>query len=160
MEDETYYFAYGSNMNEQRMINRKVYFAERQVAKLTNYRFKINVALENQFGAANIEETSDGNDCVHGVLYTIKVKGLSTLDIYEDVDNGMYERRLVTLKLSDGKFVEATTYVGLKTDDTIRKVCKGYLEHILRGRDVLPNEYSDWLEKTFNDWCIDTPCWE
>ena len=153
---DLWYFAYGSNMNQQRMIDRKVGFTDRQVAKLDGYKFKLNMSLGEGFTAANICQT-DGEH-VYGVLYRCNEKGLSTLDIFEEVDNGLYERRKVFVELSDGTKAEATTYVALVTDDSLHKVSAHYLHHILEGRDILPNEYVEWLEKEFRDWCVDTPC--
>ena len=53
----------------------------------------------------------------------------------------------------------AVTYVACahRVDDAIRKVETEYLEHILCGRDVLPEDYVGWLEG-FREWCVDGTC--
>eukprot|EP00111_Clytia_hemisphaerica_P017133 TCONS_00050754-protein len=122
MADDTldlWYFSYGSNMNQQRMTDRKVDFTDRQVAKLDGYKFKLNMSLGEGFTAANICQMDDAH--VYGVLYRCNEKGLSTLDTFEEVDNGLYERRKIQVELSNGTKVEATTYVALVTDDSLRK---------------------------------------
>ncbi|XP_066934622.1 gamma-glutamylcyclotransferase-like [Clytia hemisphaerica] len=156
--DEVYYFAFGSNMNADRMTDRKVYFTERKCAKLSNYELKLHKVLRNGTAAANIIETK--GHCVYGALYRCTEKGLFALDKYEGVRNKMYERKTVNVELSDGSVVKAVTYIALKdkTDDNICKVGFDYLQHILKGRDILPNDYVDWIEKTFTCWCVDAPC--
>ena len=146
--DEVYYFAFGSNMNQDRMTDRKVYFTERKCAKLENYELKLHKILRNGTAAANIIETE--GQCMYGALYRCTEKGLSTLDKFEGVRNKMYERKTVYVELSDGTVVKAVTYIALKdkTDDNLQKVGFDYLQHILKGRDILPNEYVDWIEKT------------
>lgn len=164
-DDDIYYFAYGSNLNQNRMINRKVYFTERQCAKLTNYEFKLHKELKNGTVAANIVKASndgcgDEKACVYGALYHCKGEALTTLDKFE-ARGISYERETVEVEiLSNGKKVKAVTYVALpkKINDNLHKVATDYLHHILQGRDILPKEYINWIETTFTGWCVDAVC--
>lgn len=166
-EDDIYYFAYGSNLNQNRMINRKAYFTERQCAKLINYEFKLHKELKNGTVAANIVKATN-NDvtgggeaaCVYGALYRCKKEALVTLDKFE-ARGISYERETVEVEIqSTGQKVNAITYIALpkKINDDLHKVATDYLHHILEGRDILPKKYIDWIETTFSGWCVDAVC--
>ena len=160
---DVYYFAYGSNLNKERMLHRNVSFTERQCAKLTNYQFKLHKVLKNGTVAANIVKTTEvtnGEQCVYGALYRCQEGALLTLDKFEHRGKS-YERRTVTVEIqSSGNNVDAVTYVALpdKIDDDLCKVATDYLHHILQGRDILPKEYIEWIENTFSGWCVDVMC--
>ena len=69
---EIYYFAYGSNMSEKRMINRGLTPLSKQLGTLENYKFIINKkSYKNpNLGFANVMPSE--NDYVEGILYKIK----------------------------------------------------------------------------------------
>lgn len=162
-KDEVYYFAFGSNMNEERMRKRSVHFTERQCAKLSGYAFKLHKVLKNGTAAANVMETTtttENDDCVYGALYRIQEKGLLTLDKFEHRGKS-YDRKDVIVEItSTGEKVKAVTYVALsdKIDDDLKKVATDYLHHILQGRDILPKNYVEWIEKSFTGWCVGAVC--
>lgn len=77
-----YYFAYGSNMNEERMTKRGVDFTTRQFGVLKGYRLVFNKkASAGDWTYANIE--IDENDIVEGILYQISEAGIDSLDKFE-----------------------------------------------------------------------------
>ena len=75
-----YYFAYGSNMDVERMKKRKITFSNRCAAHLCCYRLEFDkVAKDNpQEGKANIVADDDG--LIEGVLYNIDAASLPILD--------------------------------------------------------------------------------
>lgn len=77
------YFAYGSNMNPERMRERNIYFSSRNHATLKGFRLEFNkVASRNsEEGYANIVLDKDGT--VEGILYDITNSDLIKLDRYE-----------------------------------------------------------------------------
>ena len=154
MEKTTYYFAFGSNINHLRMTTRKAYFKERRLAKLPNYEFKLNKLRINGTAAANI--TPCANSSVYGVLYTGTEATLRILDKFEGVTNGQYARENVIVELENGENVEAVTYVACsgRCVDNLCQVKTDYLDHILCGRDILPDHYIKFLEG-FKSWCVD-----
>lgn len=79
------YFAYGSNMNPERMKEREINFSEREHAILKGWKLKFNkVALRNpNEGYANIEE--DNESVVEGILYTIQDADIKNLIVMKDI---------------------------------------------------------------------------
>jgi len=145
-----YYFAYGSNMDKQRMqVERNIAFSRRCSAHLYGYHLEFNkVANDNpQEGKANI--VPDDGGLVEGALYDIDATSLPTLDKCE----GYHEHYLkipVKVRLpSDGKEVCAITYIANpdKIGDEL-KPRRCYLDHLLAGRDILSEGYLEWLEGT------------
>lgn len=145
MEQPERYFAYGSNLNAERMKERKAYYSDRVPAKLSGYRLAFAFNSGSGFGSATIVE--DPNSIVHGALYTMEKGGLETLDFFEWVDRGGYSRVPVKVELENGEMLDCITYVAMPAfykDGLIPS--KTYLNHLLKGKDVLPSEYYSILE--------------
>lgn len=139
------YFAFGSNMNPDRMRDRKAFFTDRVGAKLSDYKMSFSFRRPDGGGSCNIRP--EENSVVYGALYTLEAGGLNKLDVFELVSQGCYRRELVTVETSEGDKVEATAYV--VTDQFYQEGLVppiDYLEHCLAGKDVLPAEYYDFLE--------------
>jgi len=64
-----YYYAYGSNMNQQRMIERGVIFDEMKPAKLYDYELVFN-KVSKQGAVANVIYKKDS--VVEGILYRVQ----------------------------------------------------------------------------------------
>ena len=141
------YFAYGSNMNPDRMRGREINFSERKHTILEGWRLEFRkVASRNpEEGYANIEK--DKRIDVKSIIYTIRDSDIEKLDKYEGNSN-YYERLRVRVKLDDGKEEEAITYVS--KSDKVRiglKPSKEYVNHLLKGCDLLSKEYGDKLRR-------------
>ena len=141
------YFAYGSNMDPERMRKRGINFSKREHAILEGWRLAFNkIATRNpKEGFANIVKNEK---CfVEGILYTIPESDIEKLDRYEGYPNH-YERIKVRVRLNRGEEVEATTYVA--KFDKVReglKPSKEYLKHLLKGCDLLSEEYCERLRR-------------
>ena len=141
------YFAYGSNMDPERMKERGIDFSKRVHAILKGWRLKFNkVASRNpDEGYANIE--MDDGGVVEGILYTIKNSDIEKLDRYEGYPIH-YKKLKVKVRLYSGEDEEAITYVA--NPDKVReglKPSKDYLNHLLKGCDLLSEEYCEKLRK-------------
>lgn len=103
------YFAYGSNMNPQRMRGRNINYAERNPAILKGYTLKFNkVSFRNLHeGFANI--VPDAKEFVEGVLYDLSDTDIEKLDQYEGYPVH-YDRRQVKVMTGTGE-EEALTYI-------------------------------------------------
>ena len=135
------YFAYGSNMDPERMKERRINFSKREHAILEGWRLNFNkIASQNpNEGYANIE-VDDGN-VVEGVLYTIQDADIEKLNRYEGCPKH-YIKLKVRVKLDSSEEEEAITYVA--NPDKVReglKPSKDYLNHLLKGCDLLSEEY-------------------
>ena len=139
------YFAYGSNMNPERMIERGVSFTSRERAVLKGWRLKFNKvsSINAREGYANIER--DDNSVVEGILYTIDDKDIEKLDTYEGYPKH-YNRVVLKVKKDNGEEVEALVYIANpdKVKDGL-KPSKEYLNHLLRGCDLLSENYCNML---------------
>ena len=141
-----HYFAYGSNMNPERMKKRKAFFTSRIFAKLDKYRLEFNKTYSEYpgRGAANI--IPDDDRVVEGVLYETTDEGIKRLDRFEGYPVG-YRREEVSVELSGGESVNAVVYIA--NDDQVAdglKPSKEYMGHLLAGKDLLSKEYVSFLE--------------
>lgn len=146
-----YYFAYGSNMDKQRMKERKITFSdvERRAAHLSGYHLEFNkVANDNPLeGYANI--VPDGSGLVEGVLYNIDAASLPKLDKCEGYPDEYLKISIKVLLPSDGQKVCAITYIA-----NPKKIGEGlkprrcYLEYLLAGEDFLSASYFKRLQET------------
>jgi cation transport regulator ChaC len=139
------YFAYGSNMDQDRMKQRNIRFSKREHAILKGYRLEFNKIASGNEGYANI--VKDTNGIVEGILYEIEEEDIRKLDRYEGCPNHYY-RITVNVELDNGQIVEASTYIA--NQSMIKeglKPRKSYLEHLLKGCDLLSKEYCEMLKK-------------
>lgn len=141
------YFAYGSNMNPERMRQRGIEFSRREHVILNGWRLVFNkIASRNpKEGYANIEPDEEG--VVEGILYEIQDSDLEKLDRYEGYPNH-YNRIKVKVKLNNVQEVEAITYIA--QHDKIKsglKPSKDYLNHLLKGCDLLSEKYCERLRR-------------
>ena len=141
------YFAYGSNMNPDRMKQRGINFSKREHAILEGWKLLFNkIASRNpNEGYANIER--EEGSIVEGILYEIQGSDVEKLDKYEGYPNH-YERLNVRVRLDNGKEVEAVTYVANsnKVREGLRP-SREYLMDLLRECDLLSIEYWEKLRQ-------------
>ena len=107
------YFAYGSNMNKERMTERKINFTSRQFAKLDGYKLVFNKkAKDGNYTYANIIVSDD--EFVEGVLYEFSDEEISKLDKAEGFPIH-YDKIQVNLTDKENNSVNATTYIAKQT---------------------------------------------
>jgi gamma-glutamylcyclotransferase (GGCT)/AIG2-like uncharacterized protein YtfP len=135
------YFAYGSNMNPERMRERNINFSSREHAILRGWKLEFNkeASRNPKEGYANI--VPDENGIVEGILYEIQDSDLHKLDRCEGYPKH-YCRRDIEVQLDNGQKVMATTYVAnpSKVKEGL-KPTREYLDHLLKGCDILSKEY-------------------
>ena len=145
------YFAYGSNISENRMLNeRKINFISRKFAILENYKLLFNkVSKKNCYlGFANVVE-SDG-DVVEGVIYELNDSDINIIDKFEGANSNPshYCRKSVDV-ICGGKIINSIVYVA--NPDMIReniKPDKNYLNYLLEGKDIFSDKYYNDLKST------------
>ena len=140
------YFAYGSNMNPERMKERGIIFSKREYGILEGFRLVFNkiVSRYPREGYPNIME--DKNSKVEGILYEINDFDIEKLDYYEGYSEH-YQKRTVNVKLKDGKVISAIAYIANpKKISTGLKPSKEYLTHLIKGSDLLSLEYRNWIK--------------
>lgn len=142
-----WYFAYGSNMNAQRMITRKAYFTQRINATLPMHRLVFNKipSKEPGYGFANIE--ADNYENVYGILYEMQQSDIAELDKHEGVGGQHYERKIMTVETENGS-VEAVVYVAhpSKIQDGLIPT-EAYAENLYKGLDLLGEDLRQYLDR-------------
>lgn len=143
-----WYFAYGSNMDEERMRKRVGTWSARVPGVLAGWRLAFNKQADNKPGEgyANIVPSSDRT--VEGVLYAVDEEALVVLDRYEGVPWHYRRERLAVERKDTGETVEAVVYVACpeRVREGLRP-SREYLHHLLAGRDCLSAEYVQCLER-------------
>ena len=140
-----WYFAYGSNMSTDQMVERvgrSCIDVPPQVVRLPNYRFAFNVRGEGDIVYANLETLGPG---VWGVIYRCDDAALTSLDRFEKG----YHRTQV--EVFDGRQQPALAFVYLAKPECIThdgRVSDQYLQRILTGarQHALPEEYICQIE--------------
>ena len=142
-----WYFAYGSNMNAQRMITRKAYFTRRIKATLPMHRLVFNktASKEPGYGFANIE--ADNYEKVYGILYEMQESEVAELDRHEGVRGQHYERKTMTVETENGS-EEAVVYVAhpSKIQDGLIPT-EAYAENLYKGLDLLGEDLRQYLDR-------------
>ena len=141
------YFAYGSNMDPDRMKQRGVNFLKREHAILEGWKLLFNkIASRNpNEGYANMEK--EEGSVVEGILYEIQGSDMEKLDRYEGYPNH-YKKISIKVRLDTGEEMEAITYVA--NPNKVReglKPSKEYINHLLKGCDLLSLEYCERLRR-------------
>jgi gamma-glutamylcyclotransferase len=142
MNDDVWYFAYGSNLwidqKERRTSAIRTGADRPRIARLADHRFAFNKRGRKGQVYANVM-ACPGEE-VFGVVYRCKPSTVDTMSEWE----GGYDRKIVTVVIDDGSSVEAITYVAMEKnvlDDT--RPSDEYLTRILTGaaQHGLPQEY-------------------
>jgi gamma-glutamylcyclotransferase (GGCT)/AIG2-like uncharacterized protein YtfP len=148
MSEDTWYFAYGSNMSIARKEQRTDKIRRALRSRLDGYRLAFNKAAAGGGVYANI--VPDESCEVWGVLYLCNAEAMNILDGCEGVTGGHYERIMIEVENSDSERIECATYVaGADYICEEGKPSVEYLQHILNGaRDHdLPGWYIESIRK-------------
>ena len=104
-----YYFAYGSNINRDQMLDRCLDSKPMFLAILPNYKMVfVHASRKWRGGVASIKRFR--GERVIGAIYEISEQNLRQLDIYEGYPNAC-DRVKIRVFDKDGKSVEAVTYI-------------------------------------------------
>jgi gamma-glutamylcyclotransferase len=147
MNGDQWYFAYGSNLLVDQKEKRTGRIRQAVRSRLKGYRFAFNKRGDSGQIYANIvpDDTAD----VWGVVYLCNPVAIRSMDEYEGVASGNYERIHVAVEKDAGETVEALTYVAGK-DFTCEpgKPSAEYLGKIISGarHHGLPEEYVRRIE--------------
>lgn len=126
------YFAYGSNMDTERMRQRGVEIINQRWAVLTGWRLVFDkIGSQAGCGYANIVE--DKTSVVEGIFYEIPAAHIKLLDEHEGYPFHYYRKR-VSVKLYSGDYELGEVYIASpKMRGKKLKPTKAYLHHLLVG---------------------------
>jgi cation transport regulator ChaC len=135
------YFAYGSNMNPDRVRGRGLAFTAVEAAVLRGYGLRFDKQSRDHLGTGHANIAYDPNDVVEGVLYHLAdVDEIVKMDPFERTPVN-YSRDVIEVETAGGR-VSAWTYFanpgvraqGLRPD-------RAYLAHLLAGAPYLSPAY-------------------
>jgi cation transport regulator ChaC len=137
-----YYFAYGSNMDWEQMSKRCPEAEFVSVGTISGWRFQINTR-----GVATI--IPESGSTVYGIVWCLSEADERSLDSYEGVRNGLYTKRTMEVRLSDGQSVKAFAYVAKDSQPGTAR--PGYMRIILSAArsNAFPSSYIQELQR----WC-------
>lgn len=140
-----FYFAYGSNMNAERMRDRGMQVQAAVTGTLARYKLVFNKKASNKPGFAVANIAVHHNHRVEGIVYRLSdQREIEKMDRFEGVPRG-YSRDLFAIQTAGGS-VPAWTYVAnpavLVHDALPAQV---YIDHLLAGRDYLSEDYLAWI---------------
>ena len=145
---KSFYFAYGSNMDRDRMIERGVRILSEKVGFIEGWKLVFNKIATSPSGAGYANITKEENSKVYGVLYKIENSDLKKLDKYEGCPNH-YKRERIPVILHDGKKITAEVYIAQsnKTREGL-KPTEEYMKYLINGakQHNLPSSYIKFLE--------------
>ena len=139
-----WYFAYGSNMDLERMEHRGVQVKKRFPGVLSGYTLVFDVPSKQGGAAANIIANNTGT--VEGILYWISKNSLDTLATFEV----HYRQKEVTITKFDGEAVKACVFISDQHQPDIRPT-KDYLAHLLKGQAYLSHYYWSKIKHIYNN---------
>ncbi len=133
------HFAYGSNMDAAAMTRRCPRARLLGPARLAGWRFALMPS-----GYATI--VPDPRHSVHGALWDIAVADMAALDRYEQIERGLYVKRLLRALRPPAGAVQALVYIGARPE--LGAAPRQYLEEIIAAARALapPKAYLIYLE--------------
>jgi gamma-glutamylcyclotransferase (GGCT)/AIG2-like uncharacterized protein YtfP len=133
------HFAYGSNMSRAQMGARCPGARALGTATLANWRFIIGAE-----GHGSIAPRPGA--IVHGVLWRISAREMAAINAYENLDSGLYVRRIVSVRYRANRHLALVYILRRNGEGTPRP---GYVHLVVEAaRDWgLPRHYIDVLQR-------------
>ena len=128
------YFAYGSNMDEKQMERRCQDAKLAGRAKLTGYRFALDV-----YGVATV--IPEKGSAVTGLLWNITDECEKSLDVYEGVAKGCYRKEYLPVECGAGT-IKALIYISNRAE-LEGKTSSDYMDRVIAAAEAhdLPESY-------------------
>ena len=141
LEEEIWYFAYGSNLSQQQMLRRTGSIPPSKVARLDHYQFAFRRVLQGSDVYATI--IPQENSAVYGVVYRCSPLAISRLDQFEGVSENCYQRKSVQVTGLDGEIFTSEVYIGQDFSEESAYPSSSYWASIRTGANEhgLPLEY-------------------
>lgn len=145
------YFAYGSNMLEERLhsSDRVPSAIFQTIGRVSGYRLLFNKKSTDNSGKCNIVKTISAEDIVYGVVFEIPLDQLESLDKAEGVNNGYHHEYRLPVRLNDGTIIEMLAYVADSNaiDDSLNPY-DWYYKLVISGAEQhqLPKDYISFLK--------------
>jgi gamma-glutamylcyclotransferase len=140
-----HYFAYGSNMNSNRVRQRKMSFESASSGRLLDYSLRFNKRSVKYPGAAAANVVASAKGVTEGVVYRlVQPVQIEMMDPYEGYPV-RYSRTALPIVTKVG-VVDAWVYIA--NEDYVAEglaPAQWYLNHLLAGRGYLSASYFESL---------------
>ena len=133
MQNETWYFAYGSNLSKPQMVCRTGSLPVSITARLLHYQFAFRRVNHGLDVYATIVPTVGA--VVQGAAYLCSSHAMAQLDRFEGVAESCYRRAIVQVTTIAGKDLECVAYVGQSFHEAHAIPSDSYLDLILTGAE-------------------------
>lgn len=136
-----FYFAYGSNMNSERMRARQMRFGRLLAGRLHGVELAFNKRAADLPGRAYANLVFARQGTVEGVLYELESeREMLRMDPFEGTPR-YYSRDIYPVQTGEGE-IPAWVYVANRAmiDDNLRPE-RWYVDHLLAGRPYLSDGY-------------------
>ncbi len=139
------YFAYGSNMDFNRLNEREISFEFMGLGFLEGYKLKFNKIASKKSGVGFANIVSQKGSKVEGLLFSID--NIELLDQFEGFPNHYKKENLKINYL--GNLIDAIVYVAsIKWVSNNLRPEREYLNRLLAAKDFLSTEYLSFLENS------------
>lgn len=141
-EFNQYYFAFGSNLDVNRIKGRNVKYIQRIPAILHDYKITFDKQVSGIPGETYANIQSEKDSIVEGAIYVTDLQGIERLDRAEGIHGNHYIRKEIDVIIKESqKKVRVWVYIAHPSKIVIGKPSKGYLQYILAGKDVFSESY-------------------
>lgn len=139
------YFAYGSNMDADRVRQRGLAVTARQGAILADHRLVFDKVAGNQPGVGHANVVRWPGQVVEGALYELAhASEILKMDPFEQAPVN-YTREAVAVSVGANTLWAWTYYANRARRAALLRPTQTYLNHLLAGSDLLSKPYSDSL---------------
>jgi gamma-glutamylcyclotransferase len=133
------YFAYGSNMDNDRLFSRIGSADKFDNGTILGKKLLFNKLGQDGTGKANLINNDDG--VVFGILFKVNESDLIKLDKFEVG----YERKTLKIKSENHGYITAISYLADSCKDFICP-SKEYMDHIINGAYDMSLNYINYLK--------------
>lgn len=143
-----YYFAYGSNMNPDRVVGRGMQFESHRAGQLHGYRMIFNKRSVKYPGAASANVVQQSGAVTEGVLYRLlEPAQIEMMDPFEGFPV-RYNRLALPVETREGQLSAWVYIANAEFIEDGLQPARWYLEHLLAGKLYLSADYYRMLEAT------------
>ncbi len=136
-----HYFAYGSNMNPDRVRERGLRFESATGAVLEGFRLVFNKVSRAHAGVGHANIQLAPGERVEGVLYELQDnEEIRKMDRFESTPIN-YSRDLIEVRVGAAYRVTWTYFANPAVRQGGLQPPRSYLQHLLAGREYLSEEY-------------------
>ena len=134
-------------MDVQQMNDREANFTKTQKGILKDWKLVFNKINRRLKGAGFANIVPESNFFVEGIIFEVNEITIDVLDRYEGSPNA-YHKKIIPVETNDNKSINCIVYIAnhSKTNNSLKPE-KKYLDHLLKGKEFLSENYFSDLQK-------------